>query len=69
MQPTTHETVSDVTQKTARPGLPLGLRARVVYGFLILALCLMITDFCRLLRAPVVTPFAAPSNSYHSNRL
>jgi hypothetical protein len=29
-----------------------GVRAGVTYGVLLLALCLMIVDFCRLIRAP-----------------
>jgi len=72
MQPTTYETVSEVTfagiRTAARPVLQGGLRARVVYSFLILALCLMIADFCRMTQAPAATPFAASSNSYHSMR-
>jgi hypothetical protein len=63
MQPTTYETVSEMTlagiRTAARPGLQGGLRARVVYGFLILALCLMIADFCRMTQAPSARPFAA----------
>jgi hypothetical protein len=53
---------------TARPISNTGLRAVVTYGVLILALCLMIADFCRLMRAPAAAPFAASSSSYHSNR-
>jgi hypothetical protein len=49
VQPTTYET--------------RGLRTRVAYGFLVLALCLMIADFYRLMRAPEAKPFAATSYS------
>jgi len=49
MQPTTQETLSKVTAGGPRDAARLGLRAGVTYGFLILALCLMITDFCRLI--------------------
>jgi len=45
-----------------------GLQARVAYGFLILALCLMIADFCRLVRAPHTMPLAS-STTYHSTRI
>ena len=46
-----------------------GLRAMVAYGFLILALCLMIADFYRLMRAPAAKPFAATSDSHYSTGL
>lgn len=66
MQPTTRETVSEMKfigiENHARPGQTVALRARVIYGFLILALCLMIADFCRLTRTPPPEPFAASSN-------
>jgi hypothetical protein len=76
MQPTTHETISESTltgvRKVGRPGVRAGLRgglrAGVAYGFVILALCLMIADFCRLTRTPETTPFAASTGS-HSTRL
>jgi hypothetical protein len=50
MQPTTRETISGARNITP-PDLRPGLRAGVAYAFLILALCLMIVDFCRLIRA------------------
>ena len=72
MQPTTHKTISETTftgiQGTPRPGMSAGLRTRAVYGFLILALCLMIADFCRLTRAHAAEPFSAPS-SHQTTRL
>jgi len=71
MQPTTHEAVSEMKLtgygNHARPGLTVALRARVIYGFLILALCLMIADFCRLTRTPAAEPFTA-SSSHQSTR-
>jgi hypothetical protein len=80
MQPSIHETISNINftalRNTARHGWhdgPIGgaqrgLRTSVTYGFLILALCLMIADFCRLMRAPATAP-AAASSSYHSARM
>ncbi|HTC34644.1 MAG TPA: hypothetical protein VK724_14790 [Bryobacteraceae bacterium] len=49
MQRTTQETLSKLTIAGSRDAARPGLRAGVTYGFLILALCLMITDFCRLI--------------------
>jgi hypothetical protein len=49
MQPTMQETLSRVTMPAPRDAARPGLRVGVTYGFLILALCLMITDFCRLI--------------------
>jgi len=78
MQPTTHQTISGMTitsvENVARRGLSTGrssagLRARAVYGFLILALCLMIADFCRLTRTPTAEPSAPASSGYQSTRL
>ena len=48
--------------------LNTGFRTVIAYGFLILALCLMIADFCRLARAPDATPFAASAHSNRANR-
>jgi hypothetical protein len=49
MQKTTQETLSKMMIADPRDAIRPGLRAGVTYGFLILALCLMITDFCRLI--------------------
>jgi hypothetical protein len=49
MQRTTQETLSKLMTANPRDAARPGLRAGVTYGFLILALCLMITDFCRLI--------------------
>ena len=42
---------------TARPISNTGLRAVVTYGVLILALCLMIADFCRVKQQLSFQPF------------
>jgi hypothetical protein len=49
MQRTKQETLSKVTIAGPLDAARPGLRAGFTYGFLILALCLMITDFCRLI--------------------
>jgi|HubBroStandDraft_1064217.scaffolds.fasta_scaffold274356_2 hypothetical protein len=78
MQPTTHQMISGMTitgvQDGARHGLSTGrssagLRTRAIYGFLILALCLMIADFCRLTRTPTAEPVTPASSGYQSTRL
>ena len=51
MQPTTQKMLP-MTIAGAREAAHPGLRIRVTYGFLILALCLMIADCYRLVRAP-----------------
>lgn len=63
------ESVTFITHTAGSPKTSQhpGLRARVTYGFLILALCLMIADFCRLVRAPQAAPLA--SSNYHSTRI
>jgi hypothetical protein len=43
-------------------------RTKFTYGFLILALGMMVTDCYRLLRAPVDTAFAATSGVQHARR-
>jgi len=49
MQPTMQETLSKMMIAGPRDAARPGLRAGITYGFLILALGLMITDFCRLI--------------------
>jgi len=46
--------------------MQLTIRSKVTYGFLILALGLMVTDFCRLLRAPSDTTFASADTTHHT---
>ena len=48
--------------------MQLTIRNKVTYGFLILALGLMLTDVCRLLRTPSAETFSAASNATHSRR-
>ena len=71
MQPTTHETISESTltgvKEAGRDASNRGLRVRVVYAFVILALCIMIADFYRLTRTHAHVPLAA-SSSYQSGR-
>jgi hypothetical protein len=66
MQPTPFQPDSAMTsagaRNTHRLVLRAALQARVAYGFLILALCLMIADFCRLMPSlDSSTEFSAPS--------
>ena len=44
------------------------IRNKVTYGFLILALGMMLTDVCRLLRTPSVETFSAANNATHARR-
>jgi hypothetical protein len=78
MQPTAHQTILGMTvtdaENVARRDLSIGrssggLRARAIYGFLILTLCLMIADFCRLTRTPTAEPPTPSSSGYQSTRL
>jgi hypothetical protein len=75
MQPTTHQTISELggLGKVARHGsdrlrgLNKRLRVRMAYSFVILALCLMIADFCRLTHKSAPVPWA-DSSTYQSTR-
>jgi hypothetical protein len=44
------------------------IRNKVTYGFLILALGMMLTDVCRLLRTPSAETFSAANNATHARR-
>jgi hypothetical protein len=48
------------------PELNTGFRAVIAYGFLILALCLMVGDFYRLIRAPAAPPIATAGHDRSS---
>jgi hypothetical protein len=48
--------------------MQLTIRTKVTYGFLILAFGLMLTDFCRLMRAPSEAPLTATSSAQHLHR-
>ncbi|HTW66446.1 MAG TPA: hypothetical protein VME17_17610 [Bryobacteraceae bacterium] len=67
MQSTTQNTLSHTTFLGLSLGAQRGLRIRITYGFLILALCLMIADCYRLMRAPA--PGAQSPGDYHSGRI
>jgi hypothetical protein len=48
--------------------MQLKIQSKVTYGFLILALGLMVTDFCRLMRAPSDTVLAAANTTHHARK-
>ncbi len=48
--------------------MQLTIRTKVTYGFLILAFGLMLTDVCRLMRAPSEAPLSAASSAPHLHR-
>jgi hypothetical protein len=48
--------------------MQLTIQSKVTYGFLILALGLMLTDFCRLMRAPSDTVLSANSAANHARK-
>jgi len=52
---------------TRRSPLRLTMPAKISYGFLILALGLMVTDVCKLVLAPSQAAFASSAN-VHRNR-
>jgi hypothetical protein len=41
----------------------------MTYGFLILALGLMVTDFCKLMRAPSTEVIAAANSAHRARKL
>lgn len=51
-----------------RGTMQLTIRTKVTYGFLILAVGLMLTDVCRLMRAPSEPAFAATNSAQHVHR-
>jgi hypothetical protein len=48
--------------------MQLTMSSKVTYGVLILALGLMVTDFCRLMRAPSDATFAASNIAHHARK-
>ena len=46
----------------------LTIQSKVTYGFLILALGLMLTDFCRLVRAPSDAVLAAANTTHQAHK-
>ncbi len=48
--------------------MQLTIRTKLTYAFLILAAGLMLTDVCRLMRAPSEPAFAAANSAQHVHR-
>ena len=48
--------------------MQLTIRTKVIYGFLILAVGMMLTDVCKLLRAPSEAPLSAAMRVQHLRR-
>jgi hypothetical protein len=49
-----------------RTGINPRLQAKLTYGVLILALGLMVTDFCKLMRAPSGDSLANANTTHHA---
>jgi hypothetical protein len=45
--------------------MQLTIRTKVTYGFLVLAFGMMLTDVCRLMRAPSSAAIASSSSAQH----
>jgi hypothetical protein len=48
--------------------MQLTIRTKVTYGFLILAFGMMLTDVCKLLRAPSDAALSAATSAQHVRR-
>jgi hypothetical protein len=48
--------------------MQLTIRTKVTYGFLLLAVGLMLTDVCRLMRAPSESALAATNSAQQMHR-
>jgi hypothetical protein len=48
--------------------MQLTIRTKVTYGFLVLAFGMMLTDVCKLMRAPSSTAMAATSSAQHVHK-
>jgi hypothetical protein len=61
-------TMSTANQESRLAGVSPRLQVKVTYGVLILALGLMLTDFCRLMRTPSDPALSAANSTHHAHK-